>query len=176
MSAAPAAVARPYAAAAFALAQEANAVENWQGALARAAQMARALRAVLASGKFVDEARQCEAILAAIPEASEAQQRFVRLLAENGRLPALPEIVKRFDVLRLASANILRVRVESAQPFTNKEKKAFDEFLSRRFGQTVESEYTLKKTLIGGVRVYARDDVLDASIRGRIERLRAALL
>ena len=171
-----AAVARPYAAAAFAVAYERDAIDAWFEALGRLAKVMQALMAVMHGGKLLSSDEQTDILLEAA-ECDDEQKRFVAVLAENSRLSALPAISAKFEALRLAHANILRVRVESAIAIDNKKvRQAFDAFLTARFGKTVETTYEENPALIGGVRVYANDNVLDASIRGRLDKLAETLI
>ena len=166
-----AAVARPYAAAAFAVAKQHDAIDGWQNVLTQLAQTMTALAKIMTGGKLLSSEQQA-AILLEVVACDDEQKWFVGVLTENARLSALSAVAAKFDALRLKHANILRVRVESAIAIDDKNAQtAFDSFLTNRFSKTVESAYQENPSLIGGVRVYANDDVLDASIRGRLDRL-----
>ncbi len=170
------AIARPYAAAAFAYAQEKNAIENWQQAIANMAQAVAAVRQLVAEGALITETQAAEIAQSAAESgggASDEQKRFISLLLENGRVFALPEIAERFNVLGMEHAGVIPVRVESAMPI--KDKAGFDQHLAQRFDKKVQTTYEENSELLGGVRVYVNDDVIDASIRGRLDRLTRVL-
>lgn len=165
-----AAVARPYAAAAFAYARGQGAVAAWESALDNLAAAAGAVFA--ASRKLVSD-RALAAALGDVVALDAAQWRFLTTVAENGRVAALPHIAERFRALRLDDEGVVPVRVESAQPISD--RAAFDQFLARWVGARVQSTYVENPALIGGARVYARDDVLDASVLGRLKNLASSL-
>lgn len=166
-----AAVARPYAAAVFALAREGKTLDLWQKALWRFAESLKNMETA-AAGRLLDATLRAEIVLRGADN-DDLQKRFIALLAKNGRLEVLPHIAERFDLLRLEDAGIVRAKVESAVAIDN--KKEFDRLLEKRFGKQVESTYEVVPELLGGVRVYMRDDVLDASLLGRKDKLKAAL-
>lgn len=171
-----AAIARPYAAAAFSYAREQGTVDAWHQALVAMAQAVTALGELAAGGALVSGAQATEVALAAADACGGADaslQRFVDLLQENDRVFALPAIAARFAQLHRDEAGIVAVRVESALPL--EDTAAFDQLLQQRLGKQVQTTYVENAELLGGVRVYVADDVIDASIRGRLERLAAAL-
>ena len=169
------AVARPYAAAAFAHACDNDDIGGWSAALAMLAQAATALEDAVAGKQLLPAAEKRELILAVVGDGiNEEQKNFVAALTENGRLAALPLIAAHYEELFMQQANIVAVRVESAKPI--EDKAAFDDFLKRwQNAAAVRSVYEENPDLIGGVRVYVRDNVLDASIYGRLQKLSAAL-
>ena len=171
-----AAIARPYAAAAFAYASEQKAVDAWRQALSAMAQALDAVEKVAAAGALVTGAQAAEIALAAADAAGGADpslHRFLQLLEENDRVFSLPQIFTRFEELRMEAEGVVAVRVESAMPIDD--TAAFDKHLEERFGRKVQSTYAENPELLGGVRVYVADDVIDVSIRGRLERLAGAL-
>lgn len=169
------AVARPYAAAAFAVAREQENIDGWRETLAAMAQAAAAVSQLTQDGGLLlSSARAAEAVAEAVAgSVSDSQKRFLAVLAENDRVPALPKISELFDALHRDHLGVVRVRVETAHDID--ERNAFDRLLSRRFGQAVEVDYLINAELLGGVCIYVNDDVLDASVRGRLHRLAASL-
>lgn len=171
-----AAIARPYAAATFAYAQENKAVSAWQQSLSAMAQSLSAVEEVVAGGALVTSEQAADIAIAAADAAGgadPAQQRFLQLLAENDRVFSLPAIFARFEHLRMEAEGVVAVHVESAMPMEN--TGDFDKHLKQRLGKEVQSSYAENPELLGGVRVYVADDVIDASIRGRLERLAETL-
>lgn len=167
------AVARPYAAAVFAHARADDSVAAWGTMLATMAQVAAALVEHTRGSYLVSAQETTDIILEALgDDIGQAPKNFLAALADNDRLTALPAIAERFDELRREDAGIVQVRVESAQAFADKKaKESFNEFLAAWQGKTVQVDYEENPALIGGVRVYVRDNVLDASIRGRLDKL-----
>ena len=109
-------------------------------------------------------------------ESGESEfSHFVQLLADNGRLPVLPEIGALFEELKLESERVLKVNVRAASPIAANELAKLGDALGKRFGRTVEIEQSLDENLIGGAVIDAGDVVIDGSVRGRLDRLEYAL-
>jgi len=172
-------LARPYARAAFALARERGSLAGWSGALAFAARVAADPRVAGLLGDPRLSDAQAVALLS--PPAAQdgtrddAFERFLALLADNRRLPLLPEIAGLYDELRLEAERIVRARVTSATALPEAELATIREALRRRFGREVELESAVDASLIGGAVIDAGDVVIDGSLRGKLDRLQATL-
>jgi len=167
-------LARPYARAAFAVAREQGRVPEWSEALGFAAlAVAEPSLRELLGHPSLDAARL--AALLAPDDAGETERAFFRLLADNRRVALLPEIADLFAALRAEAERVIKARVTTAAPAQADEIAAIRTALERRFGRTVELETAIEPELIGGVRVEAGDIVIDGSLRGKLDRLRAAL-
>jgi F-type H+-transporting ATPase subunit delta len=168
--------ARPYARAAFELARSQNALGDWAGKLAFAAQVAADPRVAALFG----DPRVAQADLAALvtPEGEPADSpfaAFVRVLAENHRLPVLPEIGALFEELKNEAERVLKVTVRSATPIDATEAAKLKDALKRRFGRDIEIEQSIDPGMLGGAVIDAGDVVIDGSVRGRLARLEQAL-
>jgi F-type H+-transporting ATPase subunit delta len=168
--------ARPYARAAFELARSQHALGDWAGKLAFAAQVAADPRVTALFG----DPRVAQDSLAALvtPEGEAADSQFagfVHLLAENGRLPVLPEIGALFEELKNEAERVLRVNVRSATPIGADETAKLKDALKRRFGRDIEIEQAVDPGMLGGAVIDAGDVVIDGSVRGRLARLEQAL-
>jgi len=112
-------------------------------------------------------------ILARVAEgADELVVNFVRLLAEKGRAAEIAEVVADFDALVAAEERILDVQLTTAHELSDEE---FGRILGRieaASGRKVQAERTANPDLIGGIVLQAGSMMLDASVRGRLERLR----
>ena len=177
-------IARPYARAAFDTAKEANALEAWSQALAAAAAVVSNEDAerVLASPSLTDDARVelIAEVGAAMPGAELfADQRFrslLRLLAENDRLEALPEISAQFDELKAEAENKIDVTLVSATSVEPEIAQKITQALERRLGRQVALKVEIDDKLLGGAIIRAEDMVIDGSVRMRLERLTQTLI
>jgi F-type H+-transporting ATPase subunit delta len=168
--------ARPYARAAFELARSNNALGDWAGKLAFAAQVAADPRVAALFG----DPRVAQNDLAALvtPEGENPDSpfaNFVRVLAENGRLPVLPEIGALFEDLKHEAERVLKVNVRSATVMDSAETDKLKDALKRRFGRDIEIEQSIDASVLGGAVIDAGDVVIDGSVRGRLARLEQAL-
>lgn len=175
---AAAAIARPYAAAAYKHAQENGTVDSWQQVLTNMAAAAVQLRGASIRGKLINDEQTAEIMIVAASSAvkvDEQQKRFARLLAESGRVSVMEEIIQQFNARAREAAGILMARIETAMPMPAAERDSFNRHLEQRLGKKIAATYHENPDLLGGARVYIDDNVIDGSIRGRLQRLEAAL-
>ncbi len=177
-------IARPYARAAFDIANEAGALDAWAEALAAAAAVAANEDAqhVLSSPEMSDAARVelVTEIGSSMPGAALfADERFrslLRLLAENDRLVALPEISAQFESLKAEAENKVDVTVVSATSVEPELAQKMTQALERRLGRRVDLTIEIDETLLGGAIIRAEDMVIDGSVRTRLQRLTETLV
>jgi F-type H+-transporting ATPase subunit delta len=105
----------------------------------------------------------------------DAAKNLLRTVIDNGRLAALPEIAAQFQTLVDARTGISQATIESAFPIDDAQAAAVKTAMERRFGKKLEASVVVVPELIGGVRVVVGDEVLDTSIRARLEQMKAAL-
>lgn len=181
-----AAIARPYADAAFAVAAgadgDAGRIDAWAAFLARAAAVAGDERvAQLLNNPHADKPRLLELVAEiacgdAADAVSYAQQRnLLKLLSANGRLAALPAIASRFEQLRAESQGTVDAELVAAFAVGDEQQSAVAEALSHKLGRRVRLSAREDRGLIGGAIVRAGDLVIDASVRGQLQQLAAAL-
>lgn len=166
-------IARPYAEAVFARARETEGLDAWSEVLALlAAIVADEHLAGLIANPNVPRERVRDTVLGvAGASLSVEAENFVRLLTENNRLQALPEISRLFDELKAAQQGIRQVVVRSAYAMSEGDQKALAETLRRHLGGQVELSVEQDPELIGGVEVRAGDLVIDGSVRGKLQKL-----
>ena len=167
-------LARPYARAAHAIAREANAAAQWSDALAFAARVAADPRVQALLGH--PQLGRADAVALLSPEpASDAFGNFLAVLADNRRLPLLPEIAGLFEELRADAERIVKAKVTSATTLQAAELDSIKAALKRRFGREVELQTAVDESLIGGAVIDAGDVVIDGSLRSKLARLQTAL-
>jgi F-type H+-transporting ATPase subunit delta len=167
-------LARPYARAAFSMAQDENALGTWSNALGFAAQVAADPRA--ASLLLNPQLTHAEAVsLLSVDGAGESFSRFLALLAENRRLPQLPEIAGLYEELKAEAERVVKATVTSAAELPAGELDVLKAALKKRFGRDVELSTAVDASLIGGAVIDAGDVVIDGSLKGKLSRLQAAL-
>lgn len=116
----------------------------------------------------------CTAVPASF--AGEAQARnFVQLLVENHRVSCLPEIAVQFTALKNAREGASDALITSAFPLDAAEVAELVAGLERKFSRKLKPTVVVDPALIGGVRVTVGDEVLDSSVRARLNSMQAAL-
>lgn len=99
----------------------------------------------------------------------------LRLLLAKRREDLLPDIADEVETLRRDDERVIYAKITSAEPMSTDERNALLAKLSKEIGKTLEPEFAVDSTLIGGVRVAYENMVLDGSVRGGLGRLRSAL-
>jgi F-type H+-transporting ATPase subunit delta len=102
-------------------------------------------------------------------------QNFLRTVIENGRLSALPEIAAQFQHLVNASSGVSDATIYSAFPIAAAHLADVTASLEKRFARKLKAVVELDPELIGGIRVVVGDEVLDTSVKARLEQMRVAL-
>ncbi len=171
-------LARPYAKAAFDLASSADALPSWGDALALASGVVQndAIAAWLESPERNTEQAVGLVRDAAGGELEAAFERFLAVMAEHDRLALVPEVAALYGDLREAAENRLSVRVVSAVALDDEQTSRMSDALAKRFERTIELHNEVDASVLGGAVIYAGDEVIDGSLRGRLEKLESSLV
>lgn len=105
----------------------------------------------------------------------DSAKNFLRTVIENGRLAALPEVAAQFRALRNASSGSSDAVVHSAFPIDASQLADVSAALEKRFGRKLNVSVVLDDSLIGGIRVVVGDEVLDTSVKARLDQMKVAL-
>ena len=100
---------------------------------------------------------------------------FLLAVIDNGRLNALPEIAAQFRALKNAQSGSSDALVYSAFPIDGSALADLAAKLESRFGRKLNVKVELEPALIGGIRVVVGDEVLDTSIKARLQQMKVAL-
>ncbi len=170
-------LARPYGNAAFAFAKASGALAGWSQLLALlAAAIAEPKVQAMMAAPDLTARQKAEKVAALCADGiDDAGRRFLRVLADNGRLPLLGEVRARFEALKAQEERQLDVEVRSAFPLAEAQARRLKAALRARFDQEITLSSTVDGTLLGGAVIRAGDLVIDGSVRGRLVRLEEAL-
>lgn len=172
-----ASLARPYAEAVFELAVEADTIDQWSANLNFLAAIAKEpVMAEVITNPQVDKTTLtniwldiCEGQL------SEAGNNLLKILIENRRLPTIPSLLAQYERLKAEHQGYITVEIASPYPLNDAQIENIKNVLQQRLGKTVEIDHTIDKTLIGGWLIRTGDQVIDMSIKGRIQQLTTEL-
>jgi F-type H+-transporting ATPase subunit delta len=173
----PDTVARPYAEAAFKLAEAGDALAKWSemlGAMAMVGKDERVQRAV-ADPTLSDEQVAGVFISILSGKLSGEAENFLRVLAENKRIELLPEIRTQFEALKDEREGVVEAQVHSAFELSEAQLADLVRRLENKTGRKVRSRVSIDQELIGGVRVLLGDKVIDGSVRAQLAALETAL-
>ena len=170
-------LARPYAKAAFELARDADALAAWDDMLKLAGEIVtEPSMATVLESPHVTAGQAVRIITDAGAERFEGRFRdFLKVLGDNGRLSLLPEIGRLFGKYRQAAEKRLEVRVVSAIALEEGQAERLRLALEKRFDSEVTVANEIDAGIIGGAVVYAGDQVIDGSLRGRLNNLQTSL-
>ncbi|MES2941105.1 MAG: F0F1 ATP synthase subunit delta [Pseudomonadota bacterium] len=168
-------IARPYAEALFKSSQaDLNGTAQWLDALAAVAGNTQLLQ-------FADNPKvshqQVYDVVADVAKVAlpDAGGNFLRAVIENRRLAALPEIAAQFRAMKNAQGGSSDAVVYSAFPIPAAQMGEVAQALEKRFGRKLNLTVQEDPSLIGGIRVVVGDEVLDTSVKARLEQMKVAL-
>jgi F-type H+-transporting ATPase subunit delta len=170
-------LARPYAEAVFRLAQDENDLAGWSSRL-------QSLALIVADAQvarlIADPAVAADRVAGLIVEVAgsdlgERGSNFVKVLAENDRLLLLPEIGVQFETLKADAEGTLEATITSAQELSQAQLDELVAGLKARFNRAVNVQVAVDPELIGGAVIAIGDQVIDGSVKGRLQRMSFAL-
>ncbi len=170
-------LARPYARAAFEYARDHKELSQWAEQLATAAAVAadKALKTALNDPSLTAE-QQAKMLSDVCGDALSVEARnFISVLAANKRLALLPEIYALFAQYKADQEKTVDVEVISAFDLADATRDKLAEVLGKKLERQVEVRTSTDRNLLGGVLIRAGDLVIDGSIRGRLNKLSAAM-
>jgi F-type H+-transporting ATPase subunit delta len=142
---------------------------------AAALEQSPELRAVLRNPQLEPAAKS--GILADLAGDEEPLfKNFLLLVAEKGRAGELEEIAREFERLIAIEERRLTVELTTARELTDDEAKAIIGQIEQAAGRTVEATRSVDPDILGGIVLQAGSYRADASVRGRLERLRQTLV
>lgn len=170
-------VARPYAEALFRVAQTGN-LAQWSDLVSEMTQvgghadvLAYARNPKVSDG---DVAATIQSLLKS-PLNAEAKN-FLDMLVANGRIELLPEIGAQFQLLKNSAEGAADAEITSAFELSAAQVTELVATLEKKFNRKLNPSVTVDPSLIGGVRVVVGDEVLDTSVRAKLQQMRTALV
>ena len=170
-------IARPYAQAVFELARASGNYQNWSDALGWVAAIAADPQVQgLVQNPRIEDASLVRLFedLAGDTLFDEAKN-FLRLMIQNGRVPAATHIAEQFESMRAEAEGTIEAELVSALEVPSEQQAKLAQSLSKRLGREVSLHVVQDPDLIGGAVLRAGDMVIDASVKGRLQKLAANL-
>jgi F-type H+-transporting ATPase subunit delta len=169
-------LARPYAEALFQVAVK--------GDLKQISEQVEALATVTADAhlrQFADNPKatpeQVMDVIASVLKTplGDTAKNLLSTVIANGRFTVLPEIAAQFHVLVNERSGVSDAQVISAFEIAPEQLAALVKTLEKRFGRKLNPVVQIDPELIGGIRVVVGDEVLDTSVKARLEQMKVAL-
>lgn len=169
-------IARRYAEAYFALAQEANDIRGWRNELAAVAEVLGdpAVSDALTNPK-TSLAERVKQGMQLLKGTSPEARNLARLLIERRRIGIVREILTHYDALADKASGVVRAEVITAIPVDKDLEKHIRQSLRKQLGSDVETTVRTDPTIIGGLVIRIGDRVIDDSLRTHLQQLQAAL-
>jgi F-type H+-transporting ATPase subunit delta len=171
-------IARPYARAAFEIAQgEEDGLQRWSDMLHFIVTVVddQTVQAVLASPDHDSGYKAGVLLKICADQLSQSGSNFIKLLAENHRLSVLPDIAEVYEQLRAEVEKTVEAEVTSAFDLSEEQRQQLSAALSKRLQREVVLNCSVDTTLLGGAIIRAGDLVIDGSAQGRLTKLGASL-
>lgn len=168
-------IARPYAEALFKSVQSDLAgTSGWLDAIAAVASDAQLQQFAINPNV---KAEQVFDLLSSVAKVSlpEKGVNFLKTVIDNGRVNALPEIAVQFRTLKNAVGGTSDATIHSAFPLEGAALADVKALLEKRFGRPLNTTVKVDPELIGGIRAVVGDEVLDTSVKARLEQMKVAL-
>ena len=169
-------IARPYAEALFRVAKNGD-LNAWATLVGEMAQIAAnpEFAAFAQNPKLSDADVEATLHSALKSPAGDEAKNFVRMLIENNRLSLLPEIADQFHALKNAQEGAADAAIVSAFDMSPTQVAELITTLEKKFGRKLNPMVSVDASLIGGVRVVVGDEVLDTSVRAKLQQMQVAL-
>lgn len=170
-------LARPYAKAVFQAAVDAGEVQAWSDMLAYAGQVSEneEMGAVL-SHPGLTGTQQAQTFIDVCGDNLNATgQNLVTVLAENKRIPLLPQILEQFEHLKAELEKSVDVQIISAFEVSDETKQRLTQALKAKLAKEVTVTTTVDSTLVGGAIIRAGDLVVDGTVKGKLAKLAEAM-
>jgi len=174
-------IARPYAKAAFEAARDSDSIESWSQFFGVLTEMLAqpTVRQLFDSPQLTR--KQAADVLTDVLNDTlgdtflPAQRQFLSLIAENDRFSALDDIQRQFEAQKDQYQGVAEALIATALPMDDAALAPLVRTLEARFGCKIRTRVTVEPDLIGGVKIAVGDEVIDASVRGELDRMAVAL-
>jgi F-type H+-transporting ATPase subunit delta len=170
-------VARPYAEAVFKLSRDTGSVQKWSDTLAFLELVVSdaQVQSLIGNPRITREHLTSLIVDVAGGRLDAEATRLVETLVENGRLVLLPSVRSQFEALRQANEGVVDAEITSAFELDASQTAELVKQLEAHLKRGVRPAVHVDPNLIGGVRIRVGDLVIDNSVRGRLDRMQAAL-
>ncbi len=173
----PTTIARPYAEAAFRMAQEHNAFPAWSRMLGLVSQVAADPQMAVALDNPKLTAADKEALLLKVcgDQIDPLGRSFVRVLVEADRVVVLPQISLLFEGLKDDAEGVAKARIDTAFALSDADLAGIVAALEKHFGKKIEATVVVDPELIGGARITVGDTVIDGSVQAKLQAMATRL-
>jgi len=170
-------IARPYAQAVFELAQGSDTLAEWSGMLDLLSTVTEdpTLRGLLKSARL-EKQQWADLLLSVCGDGlTDEGKNLVKVLTDNHKFALLPEINRQYQTLKAEQEGYVTVEVISTYALNPQHKQQISDALKARLGKEIVVNATIDRDLLGGWLIRIGNQVLDLTVRGRLQQLTAGL-
>lgn len=174
-------IARPYAEAVFACAQESGQLKEWSDLLQAVNMIVidEGMQSIIGNTS-VSKAQLAQVIIDVVDSGNknfvtEKGKNLIKLLAENRRLNVVTEITEQYEILKAEAEKSIEAEIVSAFEVSAAQQSLIAEKLKARLGRDVSLKCTVDESLMGGAIIKAGDMVIDGSVSGQLNKLSVEL-
>ena len=170
-------IARPYAEAVFRLAREQGDLDRWSQMLHLLEMVVQDEHIARGIGDPNWTGQQLESLVLGVcgEQLDGAGRNFVQVLVHNDRLGVVPAIRALFEELKREQEGVLEAQITSAFALDDEQQSRLVRRLESKYQRKVSAQVSVDPQLIGGVKIVVGDKVLDATVRGKLDAMAAAL-
>lgn len=166
-------LARPYAKAAFEVARDSNALDEWQESIEQLVQVVlNPELSFLLKTPGVDLSAISALLIDILNEKNDAINNFIKALSDAKRLNVLPQILTLFEKYKARYESEVLVEITSAKKLSTQEIDMFKQALSKKFDRKVEIDNKIDESILGGAIIRSGDLVIDGSGLGALTSLK----
>ncbi len=170
-------LARPYAKAVFELAIESDNFDEWSNNLSFLTKIIEnpTISAAIDNPELGKNILTNLLLDVSEEHLSEEAKGLLKILVDNQRLKAIPQIALQYEQLKAEHQGYIKVDIVSAYSLNQPQEQEIKARLNKRLGKSVDINFTVDKSLLGGFLIRAGDEVIDVSVKGRLEQLASEL-
>ena len=170
-------LAHPYASAIFTLAKAENKLDDWFNYLNQLSMIGQTIefKKAICNPK-ISQNMLIEMLLNYLKTSDVEIKNFLTLLYMNKRLNILDEIFVLFVKLVSDYKGVAKAVIKSAFVMNNQDKEQIEMLLSKKFSKKIAANVEVNPELIGGIKIMIDDIVIDASIKGSLEKMATQLM
>ena len=170
-------LARPYAKAVFELAIESDNFDEWSNNLSFLTKIIEnpTISAAIDNPELGKNILTNLLLDVSEEHLSEEAKGLLKILVDNQRLKAIPQIALQYEQLKAEHQGYIKVDIVSAYALNQPQEQEIKVSLNKRLGKSVDVNVIVDKSLLGGFLIRAGDEVIDVSVKGRLEQLASEL-
>ncbi|MAR77594.1 MAG: hypothetical protein CMD43_01475 [Gammaproteobacteria bacterium] len=168
---------RPYAEAAFKISSDENMIDAWLSNLNILGLVINdaEVKAILSSPK-IDNSDKIKFIVSFCDSKSKLFEKFIEVLLQSKKIYNLDSISHLFNEMVLEQGGVSVVQIETPFELSSQQKTELTKTLQKQFNQKIKIQEIINKNLLAGIKISTNNEVIDHSIKRRIDSMRESII